>query len=378
MRGHTEHRIRQFALVLTAAAVWMGGWAVMPGVTAIEAQGGTGAVYTMTNDATNNEVMAYQRSATGLLTLIGPFSTEGMGTGDNLFSQGSVKLSPNKKYLFVVNAGSDDITSFTVQPGGGLSFVDRVASGGVRPTSLTVFGNFLYVVNYGGAMPNVTGFTIGSGGTLTEIPNSTRALSNQTAHPGEVDFNNNGTILAVTEGHTNKLDTFTVNSEGVATGPLVQNSNGQEPFGFAFDPADHMIVSEGVPSAVSSYSVSASGVLTLISGSVPDGGSQACWVIITNSSRFATPIAYISNTGSGTLSSYSISPAGALTLLASKAATGVGSARDMGFGAGFGYLYVFEQAKGAITGFQVASNGSLNKITNVTGLPVTAYGLASF
>ena len=51
----------------------------------------------------------------------------------------------------------------------GLSLVGIVYSGGVRPISLTVHDDLLYVLNEGGT-PNITGFTIGTGGTLTLWP----------------------------------------------------------------------------------------------------------------------------------------------------------------------------------------------------------------
>ena len=48
---------------------------------------------------------------------------------------------------------------------------------------------------------------------------------------------------------------------------------------FAYDSAGHLIVSEVMKSAASSYSVSSSGVLTVITPSLVDFGKAACWTV---------------------------------------------------------------------------------------------------
>jgi len=360
---------------LMALTGWLDSWGWGPGVHRVEAQGSPGAVYTMTNDTTDNRVIAYRRGVNGLLTPIGMFSTNGLGTGANLYSQGSVSLSPDHRFLFAVDAGSNEVSSFAVQANGSLTFVSKAPTSGLLPTSVTAYGNFLYVMNASG---NISGFTIASDGSLTPIPNSTRHLSSMMARPGQVSFSNDGTLLVVTEKYTNKIDTFTVAPDGLATGPLVQNSHGAEPFGFAFDNAGHLIVSEGVPSADSSYSVSSMGVLTVISGSVTDNEKQDCWVVNTNNPSFPTQYSYAANTGSGNISSYTIGSTGTLTLLAAVAGSSAADARDMALSADSNYLYVFERAVGTIGGFSVQSNGSLMHITKATGIPTTAYGLAGY
>jgi hypothetical protein len=67
--------------------------------------------------------------------------------------------------------------------------------------------------------------------------------------------------------------------------------------------------------AMSSYTVFG-GLLNVVSGSVPDFQTAACWVVITNDGQFA----YTTNTASGTVSSYNIGSDGTLTLLNSVAA----------------------------------------------------------
>src|SRR5215207_3140636 len=169
-----------------------------------------GAVYVMTNQAAN-AVAAFNCAPDGSLTPAGVFPTGGSGDPvaqpgdpptDPLASQGSLILSENNHLLFAVNAGSDEISVLAVGKGA-LTLVDKVASGGDRPISLTLHEDLLYVLNEGGT-PNITGFTVGDGGQLTPLAGSTRPLTGGgAADPAEVSFNPDGTLLAVTEKDTN-------------------------------------------------------------------------------------------------------------------------------------------------------------------------------
>jgi hypothetical protein len=96
-----------------------------------------GAVYTMTNSSSGNAILAFDRKANGMLTAAGSYPTDGTGTGAGLGNQGAVVLSENNRWLYVVNAGSNDISVFAVRPDG-LKLTDRVDAGGLKPVSLAV------------------------------------------------------------------------------------------------------------------------------------------------------------------------------------------------------------------------------------------------
>src|SRR5260370_10247165 len=73
-----------------------------------QGSGVSGAVYTMTNDASENSILVYSRNSNRLLTFQGPVSTHGRGSGgilDPLQSQGSVVLSQDGSFLFAANGG---------------------------------------------------------------------------------------------------------------------------------------------------------------------------------------------------------------------------------------------------------------------------------
>src|SRR5262245_20627505 len=115
-------------------------------VTVVAPVGAVSTVYTMSNAATGNEILAFTLGPEGNLQPAGTFATGGLGTGGGLGNQGGIVLDPSDKWLFVVNAGSSTISSFQVTETG-LTLVDTKPSGGFRPISLSVFGNWLYVLN---------------------------------------------------------------------------------------------------------------------------------------------------------------------------------------------------------------------------------------
>src|SRR3989454_9153601 len=117
------------------------------------------------------------------LTVAGTVATGGTGTGSGLGSQGALALSDNGRWLFAVNAGSNDVSIFRVGPAG-LSLTSRIPSGGTQPVSLTVHGNLLYVLN-GGVSGNIAGFALDANGGAAAIPGSSRALSGTAVGPAQ-------------------------------------------------------------------------------------------------------------------------------------------------------------------------------------------------
>lgn len=333
-----------------------------------------GAVYTMTNSPTGNEVIHYDRAADGTLSLAGTFPTNGMGTGGGLGNQGGLVLSEDGSMLLAVNAGSNEISAFRVKSSS-LMLTDRVSSGGTMPVSIAVHEDLVYVLNAGGT-GNIAGYRLSDSGTLSMIPGSTRPLSG--VAPAQIAFDPDGEVLVVTEKAANIIDTYTVDDDGIANGPIQHASNGQTPFGFAFDKRGKLIVSEafgGAPgaSALSSYAVDEDGNLETISSSVPDFQTAACWVVITKNGKFA----YTSNTGSNTISSYRVSKKGMISLLNQVAGTTDAGPIDMALSKNSKFLYSLNSGAHTITGFLVNPDGSLTPVTTVGGLPGGANGLAA-
>ncbi len=340
--------------------------------------GNAGAVYVSTNSPAGNEVLVFPRAGDGSLAAPGAFATGGLGTGGGLGNQGALVLSHDNRRLFVVNAGSNEVSVFAVTPTG-LDLLDRVASRGIRPVSVTVHRRLVYVLNAGGT-GNITGFELDGNGNLHHIANSTRSLSSAAAGAAQVEFSPDGGVLVVTEKMTNSISTYSVGASGRATGPNVQPSEGDTPFGFAFSRNGTLVVSEafgGAPGAgaLSSYDVSAGGSLNVISPSIGTRETAACWVVITRNGRFA----YTSNTGSNTISGYGLSRGGELTLLDANgvtATTGAGPT-DLALTEDSRVLYSLDGASKAISAFRVEEDGSLTPAPGPSGLRAGATGLAA-
>ncbi len=340
-----------------------------------------GALYTLTNSAAGNEVLAFGRGADGSLTSLGAFAAGGNGSGSGLGSQGAVVLDIPARRLFAVNAGSNTIASFAVRRNGTLELIGTVPSGGTLPISLTLYGDLLYVLN-GGGDGNITGFRGARSGHLTPIAGSTRPLSGSGVGPAQVQFEPAGDFVVVTEKMTNLIDVYGVDRHGVAGPPTSYPSAGQTPFGFAFAKRGVMIVSEafgGAPdaSAVSSYSVGLTTPLSAISPSVPTTETAACWIVVTGSARYT----YTSNTGSGSITGYSIAADGSLTILDADGRTGITGAGstpiDLALSRDSRYLYSTNTGNGTISAFLVRADGSLESIAGATGLPTGIVGLAA-
>jgi len=200
----------------------------------------------------------------------------------------------------VVNAGSDELSLFAVQPDG-LRLADRAGSGGSKPTSVAVSGTLVYVLNNG--TPSISGFRLADG-KLTAIPESARKLSSADADPAQVSFTTDGRVLIVTERGTDTISSYLIDESGYAQGPATITSSGQTPYGFGLTADGSLIVSEAFggttgAAAASSYAVSGAGELTMVSGSVSDTRSEVCWVALSKDDRFA----YVTNFGDGTVSS---------------------------------------------------------------------------
>jgi 6-phosphogluconolactonase len=355
---------------------------VLPLTAADEDRGGVGgveAIFQETNGVSTNQIVAYEASSTGTLTWVGNFGTGGTGTGAALASSGSLALSSNHRWLLAVDAGSSQLSVLRVDTQVGatlLTLTDTVSSGGALPVSVAVSGSTVYVLNDGTATTpgNIVGFTLSGSGHLTRISGSSQPLSSSGATgAAEIAFNPAGNVLVVTEKATNVLDVYTVNGRGVARGPTSYPSQGTTPYGFAFSGSRHIVVSEATTGSASSYTVSRSHGLKVVSASVSDLNGAPCWVVVSANGR----IAFVSNTHSDTISTYSVSKGGALTLTQSVAASTQAGPADMALGSNGQFLYVYDGGAPDLQAFHVGTGGSLSLVQTVTGLTTGTEGLVA-
>lgn len=334
---------------------------------------GAGAVFVMTNSATNNEIIVFKRGPDGSLQEGRSFPTGGRGSGgvtDPLGSQGSLTLSDNHALLFAVNAGSGTISVFRVQ-GSNLSLLDKVPSGGSEPVAVAQRGNLVYVLNAGGSS-SVVGFHLDHDGKLKVISDSISFLSTNNSGAASLSFSPNGEFLLVTEKLTNDIDLFHIQTDGTL-GPIKVNPGaGPGTFSAVFAPNGAAIVSETGPTggsnaAVSSYSVLANGVITPISTSVPTLGAATCWQEVTPDGRFV----YTANSGSSTISGFAINATGALTPLPGTVLGILPSSStdiDLAISLDGKFLYTLNTGTGTIGIFGIHQDGTLTNFGDVSGL----------
>jgi 6-phosphogluconolactonase (cycloisomerase 2 family) len=126
---------------------------------------------------------------------------------------------------------------------------------------------------------------------------------------------------------------------------------------------------------VSTYSIDPGAHLAPITPAVGNGQSGSCWVKVSHDRSQA----WVTNTGSGTISSYALAD-GAATLDAVVAATPGSGPIDLALTRDDRFLYVLLGATGSIASYEVQPDGSLVSrfVAGSIGLGAGAQGLVAF
>ncbi len=361
---------------------------------------GLGHVYVNLNTAgsSGNTVAAYDRQPGGsLIPAAGsPFAVGGSGTGGGLAAQGALQLSSDGRYLLVADAGSNQISVLRIRPDGSLRPVSGspVSSGGIRPVSIAVHDNLVYVANAGSGGSNYAGFELNEGGHLRPLAGSTVA-----AAPGVVDvlFSGDGTHLAGVRVGTatggaaidGTIDSFAVGANGLLSpapgSPVTAQANG--PFGSAFNPINsgQLFVTNAHAGpgngSVSAFAVAADSSLSPIGASpYPNFQTAPCWLAVAPDGRHL----YTSNTANNSLSEYAVNLNGTLALVANTVLSGTSSTLpntrpiDLGVTPDGRDLYVIKAGSNAVGALTVNADGSLTELSGPSvSLPASGNGSAS-
>lgn len=116
-----------------------------------------GAVYAGTNNAGpgGNFVVGFGRLPSGMLVPLDAYETGGVGRAslplssprlNSLISEDSI-VAVEGRFLLVVNAGTNNVTCFRINPDFSLTRTDIEASGGTAPISLAYRNGVVYVAN---------------------------------------------------------------------------------------------------------------------------------------------------------------------------------------------------------------------------------------
>ena len=327
------------------------------------------AVFVQTDNPAGNAVVAYHRGADGRLHQAGVYRTGGKGgvlagsMVDHLASQGSLAYDAAHHLLYVVNAGSDTVSVFAVD-GDRLHRTQVIGSGGSFPVSIAVHDNLVYVANaLGGG--SIQGF-VREGRGLVRIPVWKRELGlNPTATPqfthtpGQVSFTPNGDALVVTtKAGGNSVDVFPLGRfDAPSTTPVVNALPGAVPFGFTFDRAGRLAVTEAGTNSLAVFDLGRNGRIHPVD-SAATMQMATCWVVRTGDHYYA------SNAGSASLSGFREGPHGRLTALGNTA-TDPGTV-DAAASPDGRDVYVQTGGRGVVDEFRVNPNGSLTEIDSAT------------
>jgi 6-phosphogluconolactonase (cycloisomerase 2 family) len=285
---------------------------------------------------------------------------------DPLASQGSLLYDSRHRLLIAVNAGSNSISVLGVR-GDHLRLRQVLKSGGAFPVSLARHGNLVYVLNAAGA-GSIKGYAV-HGRELEPLARSFRSLhltpvtgpTQFVNTPGQVSFSPDGRhLLVTTKANGSSIDVFTVRENGQPSpGFVVNPSSTPVPFAMTFDRRHRLVVAEAGASSLTTYRLHKDGTVAPIA-SVANGQAALCWVVLGRGFAFG------SNTGSGTVTSYSHHGSGGFSVVSQ---TPVGSGPiDMATSTDRKFLYVEAGGAGAIDALRIHSDGSLTPVDTVTGL----------
>ncbi|HKS73126.1 MAG TPA: beta-propeller fold lactonase family protein [Terriglobales bacterium] len=320
---------------------------------------------------TTNRLLAYRiRSNNGQLTQ--PFGGSFL-TGD---SPSSVAIHPNNRWVYVANAGENDISLFDVDSSSGaLKEVLPRNPTALRPSSLAIDpgGAFLYVVNLG--FNEVSSYSIdASTGALTQVAGSPVATG---LSPAAIAVTPSGKYVYTPNTNANSISGYTVN--GGALQPMAGSPfpAGRGPTAIAVDPAEHFIyVTNVADSTISVLAIDpATGILSNIVGSpfnvmqIDNTGTTTGAVSI--SVDPSGKLLYVANQIAGNVSFYGVTSVGIpVELTGSPFASGVGSnfvvADSIGHFLFVGNqnshnisVYSFDTTSGALTLNSLVSTGTV-------------------
>lgn len=381
----------------------------------INRNGNRGAVYAMSNNQRQNSIIAYVRNARDQFVFLAEFPTGGRGgildNGDGqnpLISQNSIIVTPNKRFLLTVNAGSNSVTVFRILRNFRLRriTVRRVFGKGPVAIAINPRGWLVYVASADAdgrnaappsAMGALTGFYLNRRGRLFRIRRSFRQLPTR---PADVVFAPDGRSIVVASNNpfsdqlprtSEAILSYRVGRRGLLTGRPVDGASSTRPGMPAgrsppviigidivrIRGVQYVVVPEIRPmqtGSVSTFRLDKRGKLRLVQAdvltgnSINDGEQAACWIVF-NSKKNTF---FVTNTATDTVSTFRFKR-GRSRLLKAVAASGQSSLRgaiDVAISPDDKFLFVHGGAEGEVGVFRIRNNGAnLQFVKNLGALP---------
>lgn len=332
--------------------------------------GGTSRLFVFTASQGNGQIRTFAFHQDGGLT---PLGTIAGGTGTNF-------LAPDLAHrrLYAVNPGSDEVAAFALNPAdAGLTFLNRVGSGGGNPTHVSVdaLGDFVMVANYGGG--NVSVFpTLPNGGigaasqTLASGGQSHQIITDKSQH-----------FVYVPCKAADHLAQYSYNAGTLTplSPPTMATANGAGPRHLAFHPTlSRAYLINEVDSTVQTLSIAPNGTMSSIQtvSTIPAGfagTNTAAEIAVHPNGRFV----FGSNRGHDSIVVWSVNPANGQLTLVGRTPTGGQTPRHFSLDPSGRWLIVPNQGSNSLTLFRVnGTTGALSALGVVA--TVSTPGFAGF
>jgi hypothetical protein len=281
-----------------------------------------------------NAILAYkENTTTGALTALpnGRFLTGGTGyrnAGPQLGPDDSDKeviSTPDGKYLFAVNQGSNTVAEFLIKNNGNLQLASDApfSSGGTEPVSLSFSNDQLHVLNRGNSAegtagtiaPTLASFFVGEDGNVFPVPSATITFSLNlspaqvlTSADGKFTFVDNfATPSNLKVSLANTIEPFIDNGNGtltpVANGKAGLPTNPPLVLGLVEDPVHHILYSGQAPSGgVATFTYNDTTGKVAYVGAVASPGKATCWLNISPNGKYL----YATDSATDAISVYSL------------------------------------------------------------------------
>jgi len=403
---------------------------------------GGGHLYMQTNE-TKNAIIHYHRSANGALTEVERVATGGAGSGlispiyhisrpNHFEGAGSVRLTPDRRFLFATNGGDNSVSSFAVDKEGWLTLRDvkrtgNTQSGGAKSVAYATSSRTLFVVHTFGP-DHLRLMWVDDEGNLTPRPErysvSTMDWPNRVPTMAVLSPDEKFLVLGTTfdelpsrknpdgslilwiprpDGSLHSIASnapdpdgiivFSVGGDGALGEPSLYDGGGASPFYIAFlhNRPDTFIIGEAVSDGLAIGRIDKDGKVNVgpvmpidTSAGVP---SELCWLAVSPDDH----LVFATNFGYSNLSSFRID-GNVLSIAkdpASPKVPGDGTFRAINGTVSSGpsdnwltpdgaYLYQIYGNASKLVGYAAQPDGSLNEVTSVAIPYNSPQGLAGF
>ncbi|MGH8287506.1 MAG: lactonase family protein [Steroidobacteraceae bacterium] len=276
------------------------------------------------------KIQAFTIGSSGALTLVGTYNT-GFVNGS---TYPDIAVDSQSAHLYLASAGDNEVAGFAIdQSSGALTpLTGSPYPAGAGASAIPAFspnGKFLYVMDQSATVGTtegnaVSGYSIGTDGSLTPIPGSPFAAG---TGPTWISFTPDGNFAYVADTGEDAISAYSVNTTTGALTPLSTPTytTDEHPQDLTIDSSgQHLyapVANGSTAGAVQVFTINADGALTAV-GSTPAGVTPV-FLDIDPTAAFA----YVASKDGAEVYGYSISSStGALTALSpSSFSTGTGS-----------------------------------------------------